>query len=216
MLAAMLSHVAAAQAPTTSGGTAQQGSTPEANSQSTNSTTPPTTDSGTTQAPAPAAGTQTTTTTTTTSTTTKQDAPPAASAPAASGTPAADPSKTLPVQSTYDEVHVKPRESEKKEATPAFPNVPTAADVDPSTGIKTRTKPMRVDVDLVLIPVTVTDPMNRLVTGLEKENFALWDNGEKQEVKHFSSEDAPISLGVIFDMSGSMNNKIDKAKEAVV
>jgi Ca-activated chloride channel family protein len=77
-------------------------------------------------------------------------------------------------------------------------------------------KPIRVDVDLVLVPVTITDPMNRLVTGLEKENFVLMDNGERQAIQHFSSEDAPISLGVIFDMSGSMSNKIEKAREAVV
>ena len=86
--------------------------------------------------------------------------------------------------------------------------------MDPS--LKTHTKPIKVDVDLVLIPVTITDPMNRLVTGLERENFVLMDNGEKQEIKHFSSEDAPISLGVIFDMSGSMKDKIDKSREAVV
>ncbi len=73
-----------------------------------------------------------------------------------------------------------------------------------------------MDVDLVLVPVTITDPMNRLVTGLEKENFILLDNGEKQAIQHFSSEDAPISLGVIFDMSGSMANKIEKSREAVV
>ncbi len=58
--------------------------------------------------------------------------------------------------------------------------------------------------------------MNRLVTGLEKENFQLTDNGKPQEIKHFSSEDAPISLGVIFDNSGSMADKIDKSREAVV
>jgi Ca-activated chloride channel family protein len=73
-----------------------------------------------------------------------------------------------------------------------------------------------VDVDLVLVPVTITDPMNRLVTGLEKENFNLLDNGEKQAIQYFSSEDAPISLGVIFDLSGSMANKIEKSREAVV
>jgi Ca-activated chloride channel homolog len=71
-------------------------------------------------------------------------------------------------------------------------------------------------VDLVLVPVTITDPMNRLVTGLEKENFTLSDNGQMQEIRHFSSEDAPVSLGVIFDISGSMSNKIDKSREAVV
>ncbi len=66
----------------------------------------------------------------------------------------------------------------------------------------------------MLVPVTITDPMNRLVTGLEKDNFILLDNGEKQAIQHFSSEDAPISLGVIFDTSGSMANKIDKRESS--
>ena len=91
---------------------------------------------------------------------------------------------------------------------------PPGVIVDPS--LKTHTKPIRKDVDLVLVPVTITDPMNRLVTGLEKENFLLTDNGKPQEIRHFSSEDAPISLGVIFDISGSMSDKIDKSREAVV
>src|SRR6266700_1486779 len=73
-----------------------------------------------------------------------------------------------------------------------------------------------VDVNLVLVNVTVTDDWNRIVTGLDKENFAVMEGSELQVVKHFSSEDAPISLGVIFDMSGSMNDKIEKAREAVI
>jgi Ca-activated chloride channel family protein len=73
-----------------------------------------------------------------------------------------------------------------------------------------------VDVNLVLVNVTVTDDWNRIVTGLDKDNFAVLEGSEVQEVKHFSSEDAPISLGVIFDMSGSMNDKIEKAREAVI
>jgi Ca-activated chloride channel family protein len=107
-----------------------------------------------------------------------------------------------------DEVHVKPRE---KAANAAHP-VDGASD----TALKTHTKPMKVDVDLVLIPATITDPMNRLVTGLERDNFELFENGKRQDIRHFSSEDAPLSLGVIFDMSGSMSNKIEKSREAVV
>jgi Ca-activated chloride channel homolog len=68
----------------------------------------------------------------------------------------------------------------------------------------------------VLVPVTVTDPLNRLVTGLDKDNFEVYEGKEKEEVRHFSSEDAPISLGVIFDMSGSMASKIERAREAVI
>ncbi len=111
-------------------------------------------------------------------------------------------------------VHLIPHEAKKPEPVPAGIAVPAGVIVDPS--LKTHTKPIRKDVDLVLVPVTVTDPMNRLVTGLEKENFQLTDSGKPQEIKHFSSEDAPISLGVIFDISGSMADKIDKSREAVV
>jgi Ca-activated chloride channel homolog len=110
---------------------------------------------------------------------------------------------------SQDDIHVVPRETKKAEAS-----VPPPPNADPS--LKTYTKPLRKDVDLVLVPVTITDPMNRLVTGLEKENFALTDNGQPQEIRHFSSEDAPISLGVIFDISGSMADKIDKSRQAVV
>lgn len=77
-------------------------------------------------------------------------------------------------------------------------------------------KLIRVDVDLVLVNTTVTDPYNRLVTGLERENFRVYEDGTEQEVVHFSGEDVPISIGVIFDHSGSMSNKIDKARLAAV
>ena len=121
----------------------------------------------------------------------------------------------IPTESTYDEVHVKPMV--KSEDTAKFdPNSAAKAESEVDPSLRTHTKPIRVDVDLVLVPVTITDPMNRLVTGLEKENFNLLDNGEKQSIQYFSNEDAPISLGVIFDMSGSMANKIEKSRDAVV
>jgi VWFA-related protein len=74
---------------------------------------------------------------------------------------------------------------------------------------------IRVDATLVLIPVTVTDPMNRFVTGLEKENFKLFEDRKEQEISQFSSEDAPLSAGVIFDCSGSMGHKLEKSRLAV-
>ena len=67
----------------------------------------------------------------------------------------------------------------------------------------------------MLIPVTVTDPMNRFVTGLEKENFKLTEDKLPQEITQFSSEDAPLSVGVVFDCSGSMGHKLDKSRQAV-
>ena len=74
---------------------------------------------------------------------------------------------------------------------------------------------LRVDVNLVQVPMTVTDPMNRLVTGLEKENFAVFDNNVGQIIKYFSSQDAPLSIGVIFDLSGSMSSKYLRARKAL-
>jgi Ca-activated chloride channel family protein len=74
---------------------------------------------------------------------------------------------------------------------------------------------IRVDVNLVLIPVTVTDPLNRLVTGLERENFFLYESNNPQKIKSFSSEDAPVSIGIIFDLSGSMTNKIIRARDSI-
>ncbi len=102
-----------------------------------------------------------------------------------------------------DEVHIDPRLS-PKEVKPS----------ETETG-SAHKRPLKVDVDLVLVPVTITDPMNRLVTGLDKDNFQLFEGKDQQQIKNFSSEDAPVSIGVIFDMSGSMSSKIDRSREAV-
>jgi len=79
----------------------------------------------------------------------------------------------------------------------------------------TRRPDIRIDTTLVLIPVTVTDPMNRFVTGLEKENFKLFEDNQQQEIVSFSSEDTPLSVGVVFDCSGSMGGKLEKSRQAV-
>lgn len=75
---------------------------------------------------------------------------------------------------------------------------------------------IRVDVNLVLVPVTVTDPMNRLVTGLDRSSFTVFENNSQQAIKTFSCEDSPVSIGIIFDLSGSMNSKLVRAREAIV
>jgi Ca-activated chloride channel family protein len=76
--------------------------------------------------------------------------------------------------------------------------------------------PLHVDVDLALVNVTVTDPYYRLVTGLESDNFRVFEDNVEQEIVQFSSEDVPISIGVIFDTSGSMSNKLDKSRQAAI
>jgi VWFA-related protein len=74
---------------------------------------------------------------------------------------------------------------------------------------------IRVDTTLVLIPVSVTDPMNRFVTGLEKNFFKLFEDKVEQDIVQFSSEDAPLSVGIVFDASGSMGQKLQKSRQAV-
>jgi VWFA-related protein len=77
-----------------------------------------------------------------------------------------------------------------------------------------RQSSIRVDTTLVLINVTVTDPLNRFVTGLEKEHFKLAEDKVEQSITQFSSEDAPLSVGMVFDCSGSMGSKLAKSRQA--
>jgi Ca-activated chloride channel homolog len=115
--------------------------------------------------------------------------PPETTAPATdSSSPAAKPSTT-----------VTPAPLEGKRAMSAKPN-----------------ERIRVDVNLVLVPVTVTDPLNRLVTGLERQDFFVYENNALQKLKSFSAEDAPVSIGIIFDLSGSMTDKINRARSSIL
>ncbi|MBX3243544.1 MAG: VWA domain-containing protein [Acidobacteria bacterium] len=74
----------------------------------------------------------------------------------------------------------------------------------------------RVQVDLVTLTLTVTDLYGRLVSGLSQKDFTVYDNNKKQEITFFSDSDAPVSIGIIFDVSGSMTgDKISKARTAL-
>ena len=76
----------------------------------------------------------------------------------------------------------------------------------------------RVGVETVFVKVAVTDPLNRYVTGLEQQHFKIFEDKVEQTIIHFSQQSAPISAGIIFDVSGSMkdNNNIGAAKSAIV
>src|SRR5881296_1858687 len=76
------------------------------------------------------------------------------------------------------------------------------------------TQTLKIDVDLVLVNATVTDSLNRYVSGLEANHFQVWEDKLEQKVEYFSAEDVPISIGVIFDVSGSMKDKISTAQNA--
>lgn len=79
---------------------------------------------------------------------------------------------------------------------------------------KQQTSTLKIDVELVLVNATVTDQLNRYVSGLEAEHFQIWEDKFEQKIEYFSAEDVPISVGVIFDVSGSMKDKISTAREA--
>ena len=76
----------------------------------------------------------------------------------------------------------------------------------------------RVGVETVFVKVSVTDPLNRYVTGLEQEHFRIYEDKVEQTLSHFSQQSAPISAGIIFDVSGSMkdNFNIQSAKNAIM
>jgi Ca-activated chloride channel family protein len=95
---------------------------------------------------------------------------------------------------SVDDVHVEPRQKPKTE--------PSA-------------EPLRVSVDLVLVPVTVTDAMNRPVTKLRKQDFALFEGEKPQEIRYFFEDEEPLSIAVLLDVSKSMSEKIDTEREAL-
>ena len=103
--------------------------------------------------------------------------------------------------------------------------IAVAADADPALrgnpapdglGLEfTRNDIIKIDVEMALINVTVTDPTGRMVTGLDKAHFQLKEDNKKQVIEQFGAEEAPLSLAVVFDASGSMGYKMTKAREAV-
>jgi Ca-activated chloride channel homolog len=73
---------------------------------------------------------------------------------------------------------------------------------------------LRADVSLILVPAHVTTPIGRSVTTLGKENFRLFDEGAEQTISQLAHDDAPLSIGLLLDASGSMQNKMPKSRQA--
>src|ERR1700746_219444 len=100
-------------------------------------------------------------------------------------------------------------------ATPTWAQNEAPGPVKPNTTEKLGKK-LKTETEMPLVNVTIPDPYGRLVTGLEQDAFRIFEDNTEQEIVRFSSEDVPISIGVIFDMSGSMTDKIDKSRLAAV
>jgi Ca-activated chloride channel homolog len=100
-----------------------------------------------------------------------------------------------------ENIHIVPRAQAPTEAA------------NPELSLHTR--PLRSDVDLVLIPVTVADPLNHPILNLRQSDFKLYDGTAQQQVRYFSHEDAPISIALVLDCSASMKNKIEYEYQAL-
>ena len=111
---------------------------------------------------------------------------------------------------SVDEVHIVPR-------NPIVHAIQVPSNESPGSdpALNAHTRPLRADVDLVLIPATVTDGKNRPVTDLHKQDFIVYEENELQVIRNFSTEDAPISVGLILDVSKSMSNKFETERTAV-
>ncbi|MGH9416215.1 MAG: VWA domain-containing protein [Terriglobales bacterium] len=114
-------------------------------------------------------------------------------------------------------VHIKPGSTTTVPGgvIPQKPATPPAAP-GAKRGAGSHIPLITTNVNLVLVPVVVTDPLNRMVTGLQKQFFAVAEDSVPQEIQSFSSEDAPISVGVVFDSSGSMADKIQESRDALI
>jgi Ca-activated chloride channel family protein len=92
--------------------------------------------------------------------------------------------------------------------------VPRARPTSSAGAADTHTVSLRVDSSLVLIPVHVTTPLGATVANLARENFQLFEENALQTITLFATDDAPMSIGLLFDASGSMKNKKQKVSEA--
>lgn len=108
-------------------------------------------------------------------------------------------------QTSVNDIHILPRQ-----IAPIANAVASSKLVDGSV-----LHVLKTEVELVLVPVSVTDPRQRLVSGLTAENFQLFEGKKPQEIRHFSSEDVPVSIGIILDASGSMRDKMGRVRDAV-
>jgi len=107
-------------------------------------------------------------------------------------------------------------------AAPADSSLPMLTE-NPSITITPRARPntkqrssdIRVDVSVVLVPVTVTDRLGNPVSGLPADVFRLSEDGVEQPIARVFTQDAPLSVGLVFDSSKSMQNKMDRSRQAI-
>jgi len=74
--------------------------------------------------------------------------------------------------------------------------------------------PIKVDTLLLTVPFTVSDRGGRNISGLKKENFSVFQNGDKQDIEYFFNEEAPMNVAILIDTSASTEKVLDKIQKA--
>ena len=77
-------------------------------------------------------------------------------------------------------------------------------------------QPIRVGVDMVSLPVVVTDKVGRRITDLTKDDFQVFENGVRQEIAGFAATDEPLKVALLLDTSGSTEFKLAKIQNAAI
>jgi len=75
---------------------------------------------------------------------------------------------------------------------------------------------IRVNTDLVLVNVTITDAQGKFVGGLKRSDFTLLENGQPQTLFSFSTEETPFAAAVLLDTSGSMEKRLSLGRSAAI
>jgi Ca-activated chloride channel family protein len=91
----------------------------------------------------------------------------------------------------------------------------SAAKADDTKVQKPKDDKITIGADIVNVTISVTDPYGRFVTGLGKDHFEVFDDKVKQQIAHFTDDDAPVSLGIVYDVSGSMKDRINRSVRAL-
>ena len=118
-----------------------------------------------------------------------------------------------------------PQTPKVEPAKPTDTSTPTKANADDKTPAakpnsdaklqKPKDDKITLGTDIVNVTVSVTDPYGRFVTGLGKDHFDVFDDKVKQQIAHFTDDDSPVSLGIVYDVSGSMKERIARSVKAL-
>jgi Ca-activated chloride channel family protein len=120
-------------------------------------------------------------------------------------------------RSTKAKENAKEKPAASPTPSPSEEQSPTKTETEPRQKLGTELDgPVIINSDLITLTVTVQDVFGRFVSGLNKSAFSIFDEKQQQEIAFFSDDDSPVSVGVIFDVSGSMSgDKIKRARDAL-